>query len=170
MALSSHTADEKRFPFPVHFLFSTHSALRHPRVLLFLPSKQQGKKKSFNSSRWRKVFFHVAKRPMSSLSLSLSLSLSSTSIYISRYNHHPEIQVMDTISYGTSLYNRYLDSGSYKIPFLLWCILILATSRWEIYDGRDVTTAPPVRGQSVRDRLPCPVTNKDVEEVTLKEI
>jgi hypothetical protein len=102
--------------------------------------------------------------------LSLSLSLSSTSIYISRYNHHPEIQVMDTISYGTSLYNRYLDSGSYKIPFLLWCILILATSRWEIYDGRDVTTAPPVRGQSVRDRLPCPVTNKDVEEVTLKEI
>ena len=32
------------------------------------------KKSSFNSSRWRKVFFHVAKRPMSSLSLSISLS------------------------------------------------------------------------------------------------
>jgi len=45
--------------------------------------------------------------------------------------------------------------------------LILATSRWKIYDRRDVTTASPVRGQSVTD---CPVTNNDGAELTLKEI
>ena len=54
-----------------------------------------------------------------SLSLSLPLCFPSASICISRYIHHPEIQIMETISYGTSLHNRYLHPGSYKVRFIV---------------------------------------------------
>jgi hypothetical protein len=65
---------------------------------------------------------------------------------------------METISYGTSLHNRYVHPGSFKIPFLCDGYWFSATSWGERYNECGVTTASPVTGQC--DIRECPVTSK----------